>query len=81
MTPPDDKIVDFPGVTRLDSDPARVIEHAANAGLSEVVIIGFKEDGSEYFRSSAADGGDVLWHLERAKHKLISMPDDNDEGA
>lgn len=71
-------VTDFPGVTRLPSDPARVIEHASQAGLTSVVIIGFKEDGSEYFRASDADGGDVLWHLERAKHKLISMPDESD---
>ncbi|EPR09748.1 hypothetical protein M527_06365 [Sphingobium indicum IP26] len=68
-------VTDFPGVTRLPSDPARVIEHAAQAGLASVVIIGFKEDGSEYFRSSEADGGAALWHLERAKHKLITMPE------
>ena len=73
------KIIDFPGITRLDSDPARVLEHAMEAGLTDVVVIGFKEDGSEYFRSSLADGGDVLWHLERAKHKLITMPDEMGE--
>lgn len=68
-------ISDFPGVTRLPSNPARVIDHAAQANLSSVVIIGFTADGEEYFRASDADGGAVLWHLERARHKLISMPD------
>ena len=68
-------VVDFPGISRLDSDPARVLEHAMQAGLTDVVVIGFDAEGNEYFRASAADGGDVLWHLERAKHKLITMPD------
>ena len=71
-------VTDFPGITRLPSDPARVIDHAAQANLTSVVVIGFTADGDEYFRSSDADGGAVLWHLERAKHKLIAMPDHSD---
>lgn len=68
-------VVDFGGITRLPSDPQRVIEHASEAGLTNVVIIGYDADGDEYFRSSDADGGDVLWLLERARLKLLSVPD------
>lgn len=73
-----DNIVDFTGVTRLDSDPMRTLEHAANAKLTEVIVIGFDEDGDEYFRSSVADGGSVLWHLERAKLKLLRIGENSD---
>ena len=69
-------VVDFGGVTRLPTDPARVLERAANAGLQSVVIVGFDADGNEFFASSDTDGGDVLWHLERANLKLLRMPDE-----
>ncbi|MEQ1694744.1 MAG: hypothetical protein ABL901_02790 [Hyphomicrobiaceae bacterium] len=70
-----DNVIILPVRTKLDIDPQRVIRAALDAELTEVVIVGFKSDGSEYFASSLADGGDVLWHLERAKMKLLSIPD------
>lgn len=72
-----DNVVPFTGETRLDMDPQRVISAAYEAGLTSVVIVGFDADGNEYFGSSDADGGAILWHLERAKHKLMSLPDDD----
>ena len=69
-------VVDFGGVTRLPTDPARVLERAANAGLQSVVIVGFDADCNEIVASSDTDGGDVLWHLERANLKLLRMPDE-----
>lgn len=71
----DDNIVEFGGITRLPSDPQRVIEHALKAELTNVVVIGFDASGDEYFRASDADGGAVLWLLERARHKLLSIPE------
>lgn len=56
----EDNVNPWNGVTKLDLDPARVVQAAADAGLSGVVIIG-----------TDADGGDVLWHMERAKFKLM----------
>ena len=68
-------IVDFTGITRLDMDPERVLD-AAKGKLESVVVIGFTLDGEEYFASSDADGADVLWHLERAKHRLMQTIDE-----
>lgn len=68
-------VVEFTGITTLNLDPQRVLQSAIAEGLSEVVIVGFNADGSEYFSSSVSDGGDVLWHLERAKTKLLRMAD------
>jgi hypothetical protein len=68
-------IVDIGCITTLDLDPDRVLTNACGE-LSRVVIIGEREDGSEYFASSASDGGDVLWMMERAKLKLLRMADD-----
>lgn len=64
-------VVDLPVITTLDLDPQRVIAKALEAGMTEVVIIGYDKDGDEYFASSVSDGGDVLWHIERAKLRLL----------
>ena len=69
-------VVDLDCLTTLPTDPQRVINNAAKAGLSSVVIVGFDSEGAEYFASSEADGGNALWHLERAKTKLLRMPDE-----
>lgn len=55
--------------------PERILNAALEAGLTEVVIVGIDRDGNEYFAASQPDGPNVLWHLERAKLKLIRMPD------
>jgi hypothetical protein len=43
-----------------------------------VLVVGFRNDGSEYFASSIADGGTCIWLIERAKKKLLEMPDEYD---
>ena len=63
-------------VTRLDVPADRVLE-AAIGQLTEVVITGFDKEGNEYFASSVADGGSTLWHLERAKYKLLRLADED----
>jgi hypothetical protein len=72
-------VVNFGGVTKLDLDPDRVLERAKGK-LLEVVICGLDADGVRYFASSQADGGEVLWHLERAKWALMKITDDLEDG-
>lgn len=67
-------VVDIGCITTLDLDPDRILEKAIGE-LKQVVVIGWKHDGGEYFASSKADGGDVLWMLERAKILLLQIPD------
>jgi hypothetical protein len=62
-------------VTRLDISPLTVIAGAAGAQLKEVVIVGVKEDGEEYFASSVSDGADSAWHLQRGIYKLNKIMD------
>lgn len=70
-----DNVVKFPGITRLDVDPERVLE-AALGQLEGVVVLGLTKDGEEeYFASSYADGGTVMWLLERCKKKLLEAWD------
>lgn len=70
-----DNIVPFPGITRLDYAPDMILE-AAVGNLKGAVVIGYNHDGTEYFASSYADGGEVLWLLERCKKKLLEIVDD-----
>ena len=62
-------------VTKLDIDPDRVLT-AAVGSMKEVIVIGFDKEDEEYFASSVANGADVLWHLERAKLKLLKLIDE-----
>ncbi len=69
----------LPVITRLDLDPDRVLQEAVGE-VTEVVICGFDKDGNQYFASSVADGGQALWHLERAKWALMKITDDLENG-
>lgn len=59
--------------TRHNIDPQTVLLGALNERMQDVVIVGYDRDGQEFFASSMADGADALWHLERAKHKLMRV--------
>jgi hypothetical protein len=70
MSEPDNVVI-LPVVTRLNIPPERVLNDALAADLDGAVVIGQRKDGSYYFSSSIADGGDVLWLLEWAKVALM----------
>ena len=65
-------VIPFTGITKLDLDPDMVIEQIKGK-LEGVVIMGYTKDGEEYFASSYADGGNVLWLLERMKLRLLNI--------
>ncbi len=71
----DDNVVEFGGITKVDLDPDRLLQKAIGR-LSEVVILGFDKDNNEWFASSKADVGDIIYHLERAKHRLMNIIDE-----
>jgi hypothetical protein len=60
--------------TTLEIPVSRVLEKAAH--LKSVVVIGYDEDGKEYFASSMSDGGDVVWLVERFKRMLLDNADE-----
>lgn len=74
------KVILFPGITRLDLPPNRVLEEALKEGLSSVVILGYDSEGVEYFASSIADGADVLWLMMRTELKLLNITGEDIEG-
>lgn len=67
-------VVEFSGITYLDLPPDRILE-GAKGKLKGVIVIGYDEDGEEYFASSYADGGETLWLLERSKLALLQLPE------
>ena len=69
-------VVDLPVITSLDLDPDRVLQKALGE-VESVVILGYDKQGGEYFASSVADGGTVLWLLERMKKELLEAADEN----
>lgn len=66
------KVVQLPCITTLDLDPDMTLE-ALKGRLKSFVLIGYTPDGEEFFSSSIADGGEVLWLMERAKLKLLRV--------
>ena len=69
------EIIISPVITKLDVPPDRILG-AAIGKLQEVVIIGFDKNGNEWLASSEADCSNALYHLERAKYKLMKIIDD-----
>ena len=65
-------VIPFRGITKLDLDPDMVLENTKGT-LEGLVICGYDKDGNEYFASTYADGGDVLWLLERMKLRLLNV--------
>ena len=66
------KVIPFTGITKLDLSPDQVLNSAVGK-LEGVVVMGYTEDGEEYFASSYADGGTVLWLAERMKKMLLEV--------
>ena len=60
-------------VTLLDLPTDMVLDGAKKEGLDGVVILGYRKDGEQYFASTYADGGTVLWLLEMCKKELLEM--------
>jgi hypothetical protein len=73
------EVVLLPVATCHDIPVDRVLAGAAAAGLTHIMIVGYTEDGQEYFASSMASGPECLWLLERAKAEVM-MPAPYDGG-
>lgn len=65
-------VVVLPVITSLDIPTERVLQSALDAELQSCFVVGLDKDGEMYFASSMADGGDVLWWMEKAKAALLA---------
>lgn len=68
-------VVDLNCISKLPLDPQRVLEKAKEQKLTDVLVLGFTEDGDEYFAASNPSGPENVWLMERAKRKLLTIPD------
>lgn len=75
-----ENVVEIGCVTKLDLPVERVLRKALEDGMTEVVVIGYDADGNDYFASSRASAEPILWHLERAKWRLMRQVDDLEVG-
>jgi len=75
------KIIPFSGITKLDLDPDVILENLKGK-LDGFVIMGYEKGAdeecvaTEFFSSTYADGGKVLWLMERCKRQLMKIAED-----
>ena len=67
-----DNVIPLGNITKLDLNPDIVLENTKGK-LDNFVIVGWDKEGELYFSSTQADGGDVLWLLEKAKQALLNV--------
>jgi hypothetical protein len=67
-----DNVIPLGNLTKLDLDPDIVLENTKGT-LDSFVIVGWDKDGELYFASTMADGGEVLWLLEKTKKQLLDI--------
>ena len=68
-----DNVIPLGNFTRLDLPPERILEAAKSRVDGGVVILGWDTEGELYFASSIADGGEVIWLIEKAKLALLNL--------
>jgi len=67
-------ILDFTGITKADLDPDMILESAKGQVL-DVVVLGYDQNGEEYFASAKADPREILWLLKRYEKYLLELPE------
>lgn len=65
-------VVTLPVITRLNLNADRTLESLIGK-LEGFVLSGWDKDGNEFFSTTFADGGEVLWLLERCKMALLEQ--------
>ena len=68
-----ENVIVLPVVTTLALPVERVLQAAIDAAPQIVIVMGQDKDGGLYFSSSVADGGEVLWWMEKAKIALLRV--------
>ena len=65
--------VELIGITKSEVPVERVLNGASKADLKHCIIVGTTNEDNLYFASSQADGGDILWMMEKAKQLLMEI--------
>ncbi len=64
-------VLNFPGKTRLDIPPAKILANAATKGATDIVVIGWDRDGDLFLMSSSPDAAEVNYLLSQAQLELL----------
>lgn len=65
-----DNVVIFPGETKLDLPPDRVLS-AALGQMDKVLVLGYDTEGRDYFAASMCNKAELLWLVEKFKGVLM----------
>jgi len=68
-----ENVVQLGTPSSINYDPAMILANALSDGMSSVVVLGYDLNNEDYFAASIADGGTVLWLMERAKQRLMEI--------
>lgn len=66
------EVISFRGITKLDLDADRTLE-GLKGQLKGFVLMGYDLEDNFFFSSTYANGGDVLWLMEKYKHMLMEL--------
>lgn len=78
----DDNVIPFPvksEYTYGEVDPRGVLQGITDADLQTVVVMGYDQNGEEYFASSTSNGPTILWLMEKLKLKVLLASEDDEE--
>ena len=67
----DDKVVRFPGITKVDESVDSFLEKAKGWGAIKMVAVAETEDGEIIFGGSTSDVERILYLLSYAKHDVL----------
>ena len=66
------EITQFPGITKMDIPPDRVLE-AAKGRLKTCLVIGYTDDGALWTASSTSDMESAFYMMEQTRARLLEM--------
>lgn len=69
-------VMQFPGTTLVESNdvaPNTVLQEAANAGLTRVLVIGETTDGRTFYSSSTGDAAALLLNIKLTERMILDM--------
>jgi hypothetical protein len=65
------KVVPLNPPDRRGGTVSNALERAAARGLTDVLVIGYDEDGDLVYVSSAMTSAEALWMVERARKRIL----------
>lgn len=69
-------VIHFRGATTAPLPPSKILEEASKEVFEDVLIVGFKADGSYYTACSTSDAGTAIWLMQRAERMIHKCADE-----